>query len=140
MIGVKSGDTVFVDGNPVVFVKQEGNQVLIGRNGRQEYVDAGRVKTPGAEDDPPPDDIGFDALCSQFETLLHRLEADQKAAESRITRRRAQITRLKKVLRMLRGEQKPSERSAPEWTPEQRAAASDRMKQRNAIKKAGATA
>jgi hypothetical protein len=131
------GTPVTVDGRPGAYEGRNASAVRVRwPNGASEWVPTANVVI-GSEAPPPSSEPDpFDGLTAQLEGVLVRLQKDYEAAQQRQSRRKDQMRRLQAVLRTLRKSAEPRVAGKKrEWTPEQREAAAERMRARNAERK-----
>ena len=144
--GLKAGDWAYAGGQRALYLGPGPNgQARVSINGSERLVNPEDISMSGP-DGRNPADLGSGAADDPFQQLLVAaervragIERDKANAESRGRTRRTQLRLLDRALAILT--QSPA--SAPkgrQWTPEQRKAASKRMRDRRDALKAEASA
>lgn len=143
MSALKAGDLVTVNGRTCVYLGPKGQMAEISFNGRSELVAPAMLEVaerlngsppPLAEEDPFADMVG------QFKDLISKLEKRRSKALDEAANLKGQIARLERVLSALGTAAPAKKRVSHQWTDEQRAAAGERMRARQAAKKQETTA
>ncbi len=137
MTGIETGATVVVAGRSGVYEGSGPNGLRVRwPDGSAEWVPPHLATLTGNAVTSPPPPVSDDPFASLASTLTTTLAAIEEALDkdlARIARRRDQIKKLRAVLRALGAEDGSSARPKTQrtWTPEQREAAAERMRQRN---------
>jgi len=145
--GLKSGEWAYAGMQRALYLGPGPNgQVRVSINGSERLVNPEDV-SPSGPDGRNPADLGgtrdtndpFQQLVDAAQKVRAGLERDKKSAESRASTRRAQVRLLDRALGILT-QAPPKPRGKHEWTAEQREAASKRMRDMNAARKAEVSA
>ena len=141
--GVKSGEWCYAGGQRALYLGPGPNaQARVSINGSERLVNPEDILTSGPDGRNPADLGGtrhtndpFQQLVQAAQNVRAGLEGDKNAAESRAATRRSQIRLLERALNILtQAPAAPKAGKKRQWTPEQREAASKRMRDMNAAK------
>lgn len=136
---VRLGDEIMVDGKPAVVTSAvwEDDTLEVMHQGRPQRLHKSRLAFPG-QDGAGAGDDPFRKLITYMESMVIAFEKTAQQATERAATRTGQVRRLRKALSVLTGETRKG--ASHEWTPEQRAAAAERMRARNLAKSQGSAA
>ena len=147
-LGLKAGDWCYAGGQRALYLGPGANgQARVSINGSERLVNPEDMSLSGPDGRNPADLGGspgsdpFQQLVDAAQRVRAGLQRDKNSAESRAATRRAQMRLLDRALDILTQTPKaPKTGKKHQWTDEQRQAAAERMRARNAEKAAKAEA
>jgi len=139
-VGLKAGEWCYAAGQRALYLGERGGQARVSINGSERLVNPEEISTSGPDGRNPADLGGtrdtsdpFQQLVDAAQKVREGLGRDKNSAESRAATRRSQIRLLDRALDILTSAP-PKTRKTRQWSPEQREAASRRMRAMNAAK------
>ena len=146
-VGLKAGEWCYAAGQRALYLGERGGQARVSINGSERLVNPEEISTSGPDGRNPADLGGtrdssdpFQQLVTAAKNVRSGLERDRDSAASRAATRQSQLRLLDRALGILtQAPVAPKAGKNRQWTPEQREAASKRMRDRN-LAKAEATA